>query len=175
MSTPPSEDELLLIGRVAGSFGIRGQLKVVALTANIDHIQRKARTIYLGPRQTEHRLISVLEHKPGLLIMTIDRVTSREAADELRGSDVSIRETDAAPLEEGEYFLHSLYGLKVLTDTGEEIGQVREVIETGANDVLVVSRPEGGEALIPVIQDVVRELDVEGGRIVIHPIPGLLE
>ena len=73
-----------------------------------------------------------------------------------------------------EYFIHELTGLLVVTDTGEELGKVFEVIETGANDVLVVARPTGGEALIPMIRDVIVELNVAAGRIVIHPLEGLL-
>jgi 16S rRNA processing protein RimM len=119
-------------------------------------------------------LKQVFEHKPGLLVFTLDGVTTREAADALAGSEVAILESQAAPLAEGEYFVHQLYGLLVVTDSGEEIGRVREVLVTGANEVLVVPRPGKTDALIPMIRDVVRELDVSAGRLVIHPLEGLL-
>jgi 16S rRNA processing protein RimM len=175
MTTPPSADQLLVIGRLAGSFGIRGQLKLVALTADVAHLRRNVRTVFIGPKNQEYTLAGIFEHKPGLLIITLNGITSRAAADEMRGRDVSIRETEAAPLAEGEYFLHDLPGLLVLTEAGAEIGRVREVIETGSNEVLVVERPEGGEALIPMIRDVVRQIDWAERRITIFPMPGLLE
>jgi 16S rRNA processing protein RimM len=171
----PSPDELLLVGQIGGSFGLRGQLKMAAITTEVDHLQRKIRTLYIGPRHQAYTITHIQIHKPGVLLLTLDGLTDRDAADGLRGAEVFIRESEAAPLSEGEYFTHALYGLDVLTDTGEAIGKVREVIETGANDVLVVARAEGGEALIPIIQDVIVSIDQPGGRIVIHPIPGLLD
>jgi 16S rRNA processing protein RimM len=172
---PPSPDELLLVGQIGGSFGLRGQLKMAAITTELGHFQRKIRTLFIGPRHQAYQLKAAQVHKPGVVLLTLDGVADRDAADALRGSEVFIRESEAAPLGEGEYFTHALYGLAVLTDTGDAIGTVREVLETGANDVLVVARAEGGEALIPVIRDVIVAIDQPGGRIIIHPLPGLLD
>lgn len=88
--------------------------------------------------------------------------------------EVTIHERDAAPLAEDEYFIHDLYNLLVITEDGDEIGRVREVLETGSNEVLVVTRPGAADALIPMIHDVVSDLDISGGRITIRPIEGLL-
>lgn len=173
-TSPPNPNELLLIGQISGSFGLRGQVKMVAVTDQIEHLRRAIRTLYIGPKARPYQLRSLIAHKPGVLVLTLEGVDDRNAADLLRGSDVWIPESEAAPLNEGEYYLHSLYHLLVVTDTGEELGRVSEVIETGANDVIVVARPEGGEALLPLIQDVVREIDPTGGRIVVHLIDGLL-
>jgi 16S rRNA processing protein RimM len=171
----PSPDDTILIGQIVSSFGVRGQVKMKALTANIDHLRRRIRTLYVGPKLQPYTLKALFEHKPGLLILTLDGVTTREQADDLRGSEVSILEREAAPLEEGEYFIHQLYGLEVVNEQGEPIGKVREVLETGANDVLIVSRPGKPDALIPMIHDVVQELDIARGRVVIRPMPGLLD
>ncbi|MDZ4717770.1 MAG: ribosome maturation factor RimM [Roseiflexaceae bacterium] len=170
----PSTEEFLLVGQITSSFGLRGQLKMVALTNQIDHLQRRIRTLYIGPERQPYQIQKLIEHKPGILIVTLDGIRDRDAAELLRGTEAFIREQEAAPLGEGEYFIHSLYGLLVLTEAGEEIGRVREVLETGANDVLVVARTGGGEALIPLIRDVVRDLDIAHGRVVIHPLEGLL-
>jgi 16S rRNA processing protein RimM len=172
---PVTPDNTILIGQVAAAFGVRGQVKVKAITEQIDHLRRRIRTVYLGPKLQQYQLKSVIEHKPGLLIFTLAGVTTREQADELRGQEVAILESQAAPLEEGEYFIHQLYGLSVVTDQGEEIGKVREVLETGANEVLVVSRPGKSDGLIPMIRDVVQELDTVGGRVVVHLLEGLLD
>jgi 16S rRNA processing protein RimM len=165
---------MLLIGEIVASFGVRGQVKMRSYTDYVEHFRRKIRTIYLGPNRQAYTITAMFEHKPGLLILTLDGVTTREAADGLRGSDVTIPEQQAAPLAEGEYFLHQLYGLTVITDEGEELGTVREVLTTGANDVLVVPRHGKPDALIPMIHDVVRTLDFTNSRIVVHLIEGLL-
>jgi len=101
-------------------------------------------------------------------------VTTPEEAENLRGAEVAIRERDAAPLEADEYFIHQLYGLTVVVEDGAEIGRVREVIETGANEVLIVARLGQPDALIPMIHDVVQDLDIAGGRVVVRLIEGLL-
>jgi 16S rRNA processing protein RimM len=155
-------------------FGVRGQVKVRAYTAQVEHLRRRIRVVYIGDERREYPLIGVIEHKPGLLVLSLGGVTSRDAAESLRGAEVAIRERDAAPLEDGEYFIHQLYGLAVVDEQGAEIGRVREVLETGANEVLVVTRPDQPEALIPMIHDVVQELDIAGGRVVVRLIAGLL-
>lgn len=174
MPTPPARDDLLLVGQFTVPHGIRGQLKLFAVTNRPEHLSR-VKTIFVGDELTPYKLVRAAEHKAALMIVTVGGVDTREAAEALRGQDVYIRQSDAAPLEADEYFLHDLPGLRVETVAGETIGTVKEVIETGANEVLVVTRPEGGEALIPMIKDVVKQLDVAGGLIVVEPLPGLLE
>jgi 16S rRNA processing protein RimM len=170
----PSPDDILLIGQIVAPFGVRGQVKLRAYTAHVEHLRRRIRSVYVGDERREYPLTGLIEHKPGLLVLSLGGVSTREAAEELRGAEVAIRERDAAPLEDGEYFIHQLYGLAVVDEQGTEIGRVREVLETGANDVLVVARPDQPEALIPMIHDVVQDLDVAGGRVVVRLIEGLL-
>ncbi len=170
----PAPDELLLIGRIVAPFGVHGQMKLHAVTDRPDHLQHHIRMVYVGKTYTPYHLINAIQHKPGLLILTLSDVTSREAAEELRNTEVSIRESDAAPLDPGEYYLHELYGLYVETTGGVVIGQVREIVETGANEVLIVARPGQSDALIPMIHEIVKELDLLGKRLVIQPMEGLL-
>jgi 16S rRNA processing protein RimM len=170
----PAPDELLIIGRIVAPFGVRGQVKLRAVTDRPDHLQRHVRTVYVGAAYIPYQLVHVIQHKPGLLILTLKDVTSRDAAEELRNTEVSIRMSDAAPLDPGEYYIHELYGLRVETTEGAVVGQVREILETGANEVLIVARPGQSDALIPMIHDIVQELDLEGKRLVIQPMEGLL-
>lgn len=184
MNSLPNADKLLFIGVLGATFGVRGQVRLKAITDQPEHFQQNVRTIYLrrpsrGPSAplqpvVEKQLLAAFQHKPGLIILTLKGITSCEAAEELRGAEVFIKEEDAAPLAAGEYFLHQLYNLRVETNEGLELGQVREVIETGANEVLVVARPGQSDALIPMIQDVIQNLDLAGGRIVVKPLVGLL-
>jgi len=172
---PLSPDDTLLIGEIVAPFGVRGQVKVRSYTDRVEHLQRHISSVFVGPDRREYTLRGVLEHKPGLLVLSLESVTTREDAENLRGQEVAIREREAAPLDEDEYFIHQLYDLKVVAEDGTEIGQVREVIETGANEVLVVARPGQSDALIPMIRDVVQDLDIAGGRVVVRPLEGLLE
>lgn len=167
-------DDLLLIGYVVGPFGVRGQLKVKALTDRPDHIARHVRTLLIGPARAEFTLKRLAEHKPGLLIADLQDVTSRDAADELRGQEIYIRAADAAPLDADEFFLHDLVGLAAQTEDGQAIGKVREILETGAGEILVIARPGQPDALVPIVRDFIAALDIPGGRVVIRPIEGLL-
>jgi 16S rRNA processing protein RimM len=170
--TPP--DDLLLIGVIAGPFGIKGQVKLKSFTDQPDYLRRHLRDIFVGKKLTTYNLTRLHEHKPGVLLLTLRGVETREAVDELRGADVYIRRSDAAPLGEDEYYLHDLVGLLVSTTDGQEIGKVREVIETGANEVLVVTRPGQSDALVPLVRDFIAEFDIPGGRVVVRPLEGLL-
>jgi 16S rRNA processing protein RimM len=172
--TDLSPDELLLIGVIAGPFGIKGQVKLKSFTDQPDYLSRYVRNIFVGKKLTPYLLTKVHEHKPGVLLLNLRGIERREDVDELRGSEVFIREADARPLASDEYYIHQLIGLQVSTVDGEELGKVREVIETGANDVLVVTRPGQSDALVPVVREFIAEFDIGGGRVVVRPIEGLL-
>lgn len=167
-------EELLLIGQIVGVFGVQGQVKLKAVTDRPDHIRRRIRTVYLGPKFQPYQLGKVTQHKPGMLILSFKDITTRDAAQDLIRQEVYIREAEAAPLEQDEYYLHQLYGLTVVDDQGNQIGEVREVLETGANEVLVVTRRGQNDALIPMIHDVISKIDIAGKQIVITPLEGLL-
>lgn len=174
MSQLPVRDDLLLIGRFTLPHGIRGQLKLHAITDKPEHL-RRVRTVFVGEELKPYQLDRAAEHKAGTMIVTLAGIITRNEAELLRGQEVFIRQQDAAPLADDEYFLHDLPGLRVQTVDGVLVGTVKEVIETGANEVLVVTRPEGGEALVPMIKDVVKQFDIAAGLVVIDPLPGLLD
>ncbi len=174
MSARPSLDDVLLVGQITVPHGVRGQLKFHAITSHPEHLEQ-IETVFVGEGLVEYRLLRASVHKGSQMIMALEGVDSREGAEAMRGLEVYIPQTLAAPLEEDEYYLHDLPGLNVQTVDGAQLGVVKEIIETGANEVLVVTRPDGGEALIPMIKEVVKQLDVAGGLIVVEPMPGLLE
>ncbi len=165
---------MLLVGRISVPFGIRGQLKLATVTSYPEHL-RRVTTVFVGEELRAYQLQHAFVHKTSVVVITLKGVSSRDDAEAFRGQDVYIRERDALPLAADEYYLHDLPGLQVRTTEGVEVGVVKDVIETGANDVLVVSRSEGGEVLIPMIKDVIKQLDIAERTIKIEPLPGLLE
>lgn len=169
-------DDLLLVGLVAAPFGVRGLLKVKAFTDRPDYIARHARTIYLKieDRLAPYPLAQLYEHKPGILIMALRGVQDRDQADALRGAELYVQSSDAAPLEEGEYFLHQLVGLNVTTVDGEQVGAVREVLSSGAGETLLITRPGQPDAMVPMVRAFIAHLDLEAHQVVIRPIEGLL-
>jgi 16S rRNA processing protein RimM len=170
----PAIDDLLLIGTVVGTTGLRGHVRLRVVSNDIERICRRVRTLYIGspPRAVTLRRGAV--SRPGVAVLQLAGIETTAAAAGLRGSDVYIHQRDAAPLGDGEYFIHDLLGARVWLEDGSELGQVRDVIETGANDVLVVARRGAPEALIPMIREVVVGLQLAERRIVIRPLAGLL-
>jgi 16S rRNA processing protein RimM len=151
--------------------GVRGELRVELLTGYPERLSHHE-VLYLGPDLRPYRLESVRLHKDLALVKLVG-CEDRDQADLLRGQLVQVPFEDAVPLEEGEYYHFQVIGAEVVTEAGETLGQVAEVLETRANDVYVVLGPRG-EVLIPAVEHVVQEIDLEAGRIVVRLLPGLL-
>jgi 16S rRNA processing protein RimM len=162
--TSPTLDDVLLIGRITGPFGVRGDLKVSLISTRPDHLV-KLKQIFLGDQLQPYAVGRLHEHKASVYILRLPDVTTRDQAEELRGTEIYIRAAEAAPLDADEYFIHDLIGLTVLVQDGSEVGKVAEVIETGANDVLVVRQVGQPEILIPMVRTIVQKVDVAAGTI----------
>ena len=157
------------IGRVGAPWGVRGTVRVLPLT---DSRQQFAagRTVTVGG---ERRTIESARWQKGMVYLRLSGIEDREAAAEIRDRLLAIPESELEPLPEGQYYRFQLIGLAVLSTDGEELGHVTDVLGTGANDVYVV-RGDRGELLLPATDEVVREIDLETGRMLIEVLPGLL-
>ncbi|MGC4190574.1 MAG: ribosome maturation factor RimM [Thermomicrobiales bacterium] len=163
--TTPVSETFLTEGVLAGSHGVRGELKMRVLTDQPDHLAT-VKQVYIGEPPVPMRLLAVREHGD-LLLIRLEGITTPEQAKELSGRAVKIAGSDARPLAEGEYFLFQLIGLKVEDEQGAEIGAVSDLIETGAHDVLVVTPSAGGpDILIPNHPEYVLKMAPEEGVLV---------
>lgn len=173
MRTKQPEPRYLAVGRVTRPHGVRGELRVEVFTDSPEHLAEVA-TLYIGRRHQPYEVEGVRPHQK-LVLLKLKACDDRNTAETFRGELVSVAVEDAVPLEEGEHYEYELQGLEVVTDAGQLLGEVVEVFTApGANDVIVVHGPRG-EILVPAIEDVVASLDLEEGRLVIHPLPGLLD
>jgi 16S rRNA processing protein RimM len=166
----PSAPRYLVIGKVLAPWGLRGEVKIEILTDWPDRFALLER-VYLGEGIRPYALERFRLHK-GKAILKLGDCESREAAEGLRGQFIHIPVEEAMPLGEDEYYEYQIIGLGVWTREGEYLGQIREVLYTGANDVYVVGG-EDREILIPAIEDVVLEVNLEGGRIIVELMEGL--
>jgi 16S rRNA processing protein RimM len=174
-----SEAEFLLVGRIRKPHGIRGELFVWLETDRPETAFRDGQTLYLGDDggPAEGKRITVertRRFKDGYLVKVREHGGRDEALELLRGQSLYIRRSDAAPLEAGEVYYHDLIGLRVVAH-GDEVGEVREVYEGPATDLLVVTRPGKPEALVPFVREIVRSVDIDAGVVEIEPPDGLLE
>lgn len=106
--------------------------------------------------------------------MKFTEIQDRNEADTLRGKFVLTAIENAVPLDEDEYYLYEVIGLTVVTDDGRTLGTIKEVMETGANDVYIVDSRQYGEILIPVLDEFIKDIDFDASRITIHLMDGLL-
>ncbi len=102
-------------------------------------------------------------------------IDNRDDAERYRGSALFVPREDAVPLQENEYFIADLIGLSVFTEDGEALGELTDVLQTGANDVYEVTTEKKKKILIPAIRDCILQVDVEAGRMEVHLLPGLAE
>ncbi len=167
------EPRYLAIGRVLRPHGVRGELRVELLTEHPEHLST-LKTLYVGASFDPHQLLGVRMHGD-LALVLLKGYGNRNDADTLRGELLYVAMEDAVPLADDEVYEYQLNGLEVVTEDGERLGEVAETFSApDANDVVVVHGPLG-EVLIPVIEDVILDLDLEAGRVVVHLLPGLIK
>ena len=168
---PESPAGRIAVGRINTTWGLNGHVKVTPFSSNPERFNEGEVLLIRGrPR----RVIDVRRPK-GYPCVRFEGFESATAAAALQGELIEIDAAALPELPDGEHYIHDLVGLRVETASGELVGELAEVLKTGANDVYVVRRAGQRDALIPTIADVVLEVDVVGGRITIEPLPGLLE
>jgi 16S rRNA processing protein RimM len=166
---------LVEIGRVVNRHGVGGEVRVLPYNPDSTLLLDLPSVLLAGPGSAlaEHRVRTARRHKR-FVLLRIDGIETASAAEGLIGQTVWVPREQLPQVESGEFYHADLIGCRVVAETGEEIGPVREVLATAGNDVCIVDGA-GGEHLIPLIDDVVVRLDVEAREILIRVIPGLLD
>ena len=163
--------ERIAVGRINSTWGLHGHVRVTPYTSNPDRFQPGAMLLIQG----EPRRVLEVRAPQGYPIVRFEGYPDATAAEALRGALIEIDAADLPPLPAGEYYLHDLVGLDVVTRDGTRVGTLAEVLTTGANDVYVVRRDGRPDALIPAIPDVVLAVELDAHRMVIDALPGLLD
>lgn len=165
----------MAVGLITSVHGLRGEVKVELHT---DFPERFAPDVevYLGEELEKVTIRSARPHQ-GQMLLQFHDIENRTGAEELRGLWIFIPDEQAVTLEEDTYYVHDIIGLSVQTTGGEALGTVEEVLFTGANEVYIVKTPgePSREILLPAIADVIKEVNLTEGTLVIEPMPGLLD
>lgn len=165
-------EQYLEIGKVVSTHGLRGELRVDPWCDSPQFLCQ-FKTLYLKKGETKLS-VSSRPHKT-IAIVKAKGIDTIEEAEKLRGKVLYINRSDAR-LAPGEYFIQDLMGLDVIDiDTSKNYGKITDVLKTGANDVYQVTDEKKKDYLIPVIDDVVKEIDINGGKVLIKPLKGIFD
>jgi 16S rRNA processing protein RimM len=162
----PNDGAWMVIGEVAGAFGVRGEVKVSSLTDFPDRF-KDLKTVYLGPRRQQYDIVRSRIHQ-GRILLQLGGLDTPEQVAALGRVEISVPRAEAVPLPEGAFYLDDLIGVRVRTTEGADVGHITDVLRTGSNDVWIVGHGKQS-VLIPAIADAVQELNVEAKYAVILP------
>ncbi|WP_209972204.1 ribosome maturation factor RimM [Paenibacillus eucommiae] len=169
-------EKLYTIGKIVNTHGIRGELKILSETDFPERFDAGNSLIILDPdnKQTQVTVQSARTHK-NMYIVKFEQYDNINQVEKYKGSLLKIEAKFQEPLDEGEYYYHEILGCKVVTDEGLELGFISEILTPGANDVWVVTRPNKKQLLLPIIDEVLLDVDVTGKTVRVHLMEGLLE
>lgn len=165
------------VGKIVNTHGIRGEARIISKTDFADERYKPGSKLYLFMPDAKTPLeLTVKAHRKhkNFDLLTFEGYENINHVEKMKGGILKITEEQLTELEENEFYYHEIIGCTVVTQTGEEIGTVKEILSPGANDVWVVNRKGGKEALIPYIEDVVKKIDIENKKIEIDAMEGLL-
>ncbi len=168
-------EQFLRVGVITTTHGLKGEVKVYPTTdsperfLDLDEVVLRAK----GLERVLH--VKHVRFSKNLVIVKFAEFDKIEDVEGLRQAELYVSRENAVPLEEGEYYIGDLIGMRVFTDEGEELGILNDVIKTGANDVYSVESKKHGNILIPVIEQCIMGVDIETGVMRVHLLPGLID
>ena len=161
------------VGVITSTHGVRGEVKVFPTTDDAARFKRLKQVILdTGKEQLDLDVQSVKFFK-NLVILKFKQFDNINDVEKYKNADLLVTREHAVKLEPGEYFIVDLIGLQGISDEGEDLGELSDVIKTGANDVYVFSKQGEADLLVPKIPDCVKEIDLEKKTVLVHLLPGL--
>lgn len=166
-------ENLLRVGVITSTHGVRGEVKVFPTTDDPQRFKKLKKVILdTGKEQMDLEIASVKFFK-NMVILKFKEFDNINDVEKYKQADLLVTREHAVKLKPGEYFIVDLIGLKGVSDEGEDLGELTDVIQTGANDVYVFSKAGQQDLLVPKIPDCVKDINLEEGRVLVHLLPGL--
>ena len=167
-------EELLQVGVITQTHGIRGEVKVFPTTDDAKRFQDLEHVLLDAGKELLSLEIENVKFFKQFVILKFKGYDSINDVERYKRCPLLVERSEAVPLEEDEYFITDMIGLQVVTDMGEDFGVLKDVLVTGANDVYVIDHPVAGEVLVPAIKECILEVDISGRKMKIHVMEGLL-
>ena len=167
-------EKQLQVGVISSTHGVRGEVKVFPTTDDVTRF-RQLKKVYLDTgREMLPLEIQNVKFFKQFAILKFKGIDNINDIEKYRGKSLMIDREDAVDLDEDEYFIADMIGMKVYTEDGSEFGTLKDVMETGANDVYVVELPDHQEVLLPAIKECILDVDLEENVMTVHLMKGLL-
>ncbi|MFD1705859.1 ribosome maturation factor RimM [Siminovitchia sediminis] len=165
------------VGKIVNTHGIRGEVRVISMTDFPDERYIPGNTLYLFlPNKQEPTPLTVKSHRKhkNFDLLAFEGYDDVNEVEKWKTAMLKVHREQLSELPEGEYYFYEIIGCRVITEQGENIGIVKEILTPGANDVWVVEDKNGKDQLIPYIPDIVKKVSVAEKKIIIDPMEGLL-
>ncbi len=166
--------EVLMVGVVTTTHGVRGEVKVFPTTDDADRFKKLKKVILFNEKEYKPLKIQSVKRFKQFVILKLEGCDTMDDALLLKNAQLFVTREDAVKCEEDEYFIADLIGMRVTDEEGKDLGTVADVITTGANDVYEIKQDNGNSFLIPAIKECVLSVNVRGKKMTIHLMDGLL-
>ena len=167
-------EELLQVGVITQTHGIRGEVKVFPTTDDPTRFQDLKHVLLDTGQETLPLEIENVKFFKQFVILKFKGYDNINDVERYKRCPLLVERSEAVPLEEDEYYITDMIGIQVTTDEGEDFGVLKDVMATGANDVYVIDHPSAGEVLVPAIKECILEVDIPGRKMKIHVMDGLI-
>ncbi|MGF9965541.1 ribosome maturation factor RimM [Bacillus rhizoplanae] len=165
------------VGKIVNTHGVKGEVRVISRTDFPEERYKVGNTLYIwqekGAEPLAVKVTSHRQHK-SFDLLTFEGYNNVNEVEQLKGSLLKVPEEQLGDLAEGEYYYHEIIGCAVVTEDGETIGTIKEILSPGANDVWVIKQPKGQDVLIPYIEEVVLQVNIDEKLVTIQVMEGLL-
>lgn len=162
------------VGQIVNTFGVKGMLKVKPFTDDVERFEELKKVYICKKEKLEEVEIEEVKYHKDMVLLKVKGIEDMNEAEKVKGLYLKIDRKNAKKLPKDTYFIADLLDLEVYSDTGELLGKVDDIFRTGANDVYVVKNENGKQLLLPGIPDVIKEIDLEKERIIVHLLKGLV-
>ena len=167
-------EKRLQVGVISSTHGIRGEVKVFPTTDDVNRF-KKLKKVYLETEKEQIPLeVQSVKFFKQFAILKFKGIDNINDIEMYKGKGLLVDREDAVPLEENEYYIADMIGMEVYTEDGKKFGILKDVMETGANDVYIIDSEKHGEILVPAIKQCILCVDMEQNRIEIHLMDGLI-
>lgn len=164
----------LEIGQIVNTFGIKGMVKVKPFTDDIRRFDRLEKVYIEKQKVKEKYEIEEVKYHKEMVLIKFKGIDNPEQANLLRNCYLLVNREDEEPLEEGRHYIVDMIGLEVYTEEGDLLGNLEDIYNTGSNDIYVVRDELGKQILLPAIKEVIKSVDIDDRKLIVHLLPGLI-